>query len=132
MGFLCATALSNGVIPPARVPAEPTGAAAALLPLLDRSGPESAWTQAAKQLSPSQRDAIAELLLTAVLRRARARGDVALVRQALEIAVRFELLGGDAPRQGAAFLRRAMILEDIARQSIPESDAPAAPAPRGG
>jgi hypothetical protein len=108
MGFLCAAALTPGREPPGAVrPARHSrGATAALLALIGGEGPAPCWVTPLKALAADQQDAVAQLLLGIVLRRARARGNVKLVRQALEVALAFDLIDGPAPSQAAALLRR--------------------------
>ena len=115
MGFLCAITLANEVVPPAAVPPRrrSTGAGRILLERLDAAGAHRAWLVAARALTPAAQDAIAPLILVAALRRARERGNMDLLRDALEVAVAHDLLGGPGPRQGAALLRRATTLDSI-------------------
>jgi hypothetical protein len=115
MGFLCAIALANGLIPPAAVsPSRRSGGAGnLLLDLMESSGPRKRWTDAARALAPKAQDAIAPLILVATMRRARERGDIGLLRNALGIAVGHDLVRGPGPVQGAALLRRAATLHSI-------------------
>jgi len=113
MGFLCAAAATRGAPPPKALPPVRgrRGAAAALMALIGANGGEPNWARRAGGLSQSQQDAIAPLMLIAVLRRAKTSGDLGLVREALDAAVRHNLLDGPAPGQAAALLRRAIALE---------------------
>ena len=115
MGFLCAIALANGLIPPAavRVSRGPVGAGNLLLDLMEGSGPRRRWIDVARSLAPRAQDAIAPLILAATLRRARERGDIGLLRSALGIAVDHDLVRGPGPVQGAALLRRAATLDSL-------------------
>ena len=108
MGFLCAAALAPGREPPATVsPARHSrGVAAALLSLIGSEMRAPCWVAPLRALSASQQDAVAQLLLNILLRRARGRGNVKLVRDALEVALAFDLIDGPAPSQAAALLRR--------------------------
>jgi len=112
MGFLCAAALRPGCAPPAAVaPGRRSGgAAAAILRLADGRGPSPCWRAPLAALSRSRQDALAPLLLAVVLRRARAAGDLALVREALEAALAHGLVAAPAPMQAAALLRRSQAL----------------------
>jgi len=113
MGYLCAVALREGCAPPAAVPParRSRGAGAALVRLVTSESPASCWEDPINALAPRQQDAVASLLLTILFRRARIRGDLALVRHALEIALAFNLIDGPAPRQAAALLRRSTALQ---------------------
>lgn len=119
MGFLSAVAVTCGFPPPKawRAVRGRRGAAASLLPLIGANGGEPNWVRQAVRLSHRQQDAIARLMLVAILRRARTSGDLALVREALDVAVRHDLLDGPAPGQAAALLRRAIVLESTLRRS---------------
>lgn len=108
MGFVCAAALIPGREPPTEVrPAHHArGASAALLALIATDTSTPCWVKPLMALPSDRRDALAPLLLGIVLRRARTRGNVKLVRQALEVALAFDLIDGPAPSQAAALLRR--------------------------
>jgi hypothetical protein len=108
MGFLCAAMLRDGCTPPAVVPAvrRSSGASAALLRLLSADTATSCWRAPFGALATRQQAAVARLLLTVILRRARTQGDIQLVRQALKVALAHDLLDGPGPRQGAALLDR--------------------------
>ena len=113
MGFLCAAALRQGCAPPAAVPParRSRGAGAAMLRLLDSDGPTACWRKPFDALAPRQQDSVAPLVLAALLRRARTKGDLGLVRQALEAALAHDLVDGPAPAQAAALLRRSRALK---------------------
>ena len=119
MGFLCAAALGPDRAPPVEVPADESapGAGAAVLRLVDRSGPTSCWRGPFAALTPGQQDAVAPLVLAILLRRARKACDLGLVRDALELAVAHDLVAGPAPAQAAALLRRSRALELASRAS---------------
>jgi hypothetical protein len=112
MGFLCAAALVPGREPPAAVkPARSgRGAAAALLSLTTSDTSTPCWVRPLSVLAPEQRDAVAPLVLSVILRRARARGNVKLVQAALEVALAYDLIDGPAPSQAAALLRRMHVI----------------------
>jgi hypothetical protein len=112
MGFLCAAALAPGCEPPAAVrPARHgRGATAALLALIGGEGLESCWVAPLGALPPDQQDSVAPLLLGIVLRRAGTRGNVKLLRAALQVALAFDLIDGPAPSQAAALLRRTQAI----------------------
>ncbi len=78
--------------------------------LIGDDGSSPCWVEPLVALAPDQRDALASLLLTIVLRRARTRGNVKLVQQALEVALAFDLIDGPAPSQAAALLRRVQTM----------------------
>jgi hypothetical protein len=112
MGFLCAAALRPGRAPPTAVAPVARSARAGVgfwcLFAGDRSNP--CWREPFKALSSRQQDAIAPLLLAMLLRRARANGDLALVRTVLKAALINDVLDGPAPEQAAALLRRTLML----------------------
>ena len=112
MGFLCAAALTPGREPPAAVrPARHArGATAALLSLIRNDTSTPCWVKPLSALAADQRDAVAPLLLSVVLRRARTRGNVKLVQEALEVALAYDLIDGPAPSQAAALLRRTQAM----------------------
>jgi GNAT superfamily N-acetyltransferase len=131
MGFLCAIALTNGVIPPAAVrPGHRSrGAGRILLDRIDTTNAQRAWLDAARALAPTGQDAIAPLILAATLRRARERGDMGLLRDALGVAVDHDLVRGPGTVQAAALLRRAVTLDairsrrpDVVRGDDPSTD----------
>jgi hypothetical protein len=49
-------------------------------------------------------------MLAAVLRRARTRGDLQIIQEAIEVALAHDLLEGPAPQQAVALLRRSAAL----------------------
>jgi hypothetical protein len=112
MGFLCAIALRNGCVPPVAVPSarRSRGAGAAILRLFNTDSPMPCWRAPFGALAPRQQDSVAPLVLVALLRRARTKGDLGLVREALEVALAHDLIDGPAPAQAAAFLRRSQAL----------------------
>lgn len=113
MGFLCASALRQGCGPPAAVPParRSRGVSTALLRLLDVQGLTSCWREQFGALAPRQQDAVARLVLTTLLRRARTAGDLGLIRTALELALAHDLIDGPAPMQAAALLHRSQALK---------------------
>jgi hypothetical protein len=113
MGFLCAAALRHGRSPPAAVPParRSRGAGAAILRLVNTDVPTSCWREPFDALAPRQQDSVAPLVLAALLRRARTKGDLGLVREALEVALAHDLIDGPAPIQAAALLRRSQALK---------------------
>jgi hypothetical protein len=128
VGFLCATSMRHGW-PPDAVPeaSEPTGAGAAVRGLLAPADAPCAWIAAYDTLDAQQQDALAPLALAVALRRARDRGDMGGVRQALETAVAHEVVAGPAPRQAAALLRRFAVLADARTLNSPlRSERPSA------
>jgi hypothetical protein len=112
MGFVYASSLRPGCAPPAEVPSagRPTGAARAILELLGSAGSASCWLEGIKALTPAQQDAIAPLMLSVVLRRARTNGDLKQIRTALEVALAFDIARGPAVSQAAGLLRRSQAL----------------------
>lgn len=129
MGFLCAVALRHGRCPPAAVPParRSRGAGAAILRLVNTDGPKPCWREPFCALAPRQQDSVAPLVLATVLRRARTAGNLALVREALEVALAHDLIDGPAPTQAAALLRRGQALN--LRVSPSSLERPASPAP---
>jgi hypothetical protein len=125
MGFLCAIAVRSGVLPPASVPAgrRHRGAGPALLSLTVDDDAVPGWIGPASALDGAAQDAIAPLILVAILRRARTRGDLALLRTALELAVRHDLLRGPAPGQAAGLLRRSVTLDRLTGRSVEAAHA---------
>jgi hypothetical protein len=113
MGFLCAVALRPGCSPPAAVrPARRSrGAGVAILRLVNIDDPAPCWRDPFCALDPSQQDSVAPLVLAALLRRARTAGNLSLVREALEVALAYDLVDGPAPMQAAALLRRSEALK---------------------
>ena len=113
MGFLCAVALRHGCAPPAAVPRarRSRGAGAAILALFSTDDRTSCWVKPFSALAPRQQDSVAPLVLAALLRRARTKGDLGLVREALEVALAHDLIDGPAPKQAAALLRRSQALK---------------------
>jgi len=121
MGFLCAAALRHGCAPPVTVPParRSRGAGAALLPLINTNGPAACWRKPFSALSPGQQDSIAPLVLAVLLRRARTKGDLRLIRELLEIALAHDLTDGPGPKQAAALLRRSKALTLTISQCSP-------------
>lgn len=112
MGFLCAAVLREGCAPPSIVPStcRASGAGVALLALASKESIPACWRAPFQALNPGQQDAVASLILTVILRRARAHGNIRLIRDALELAVAHSLADGPAPRQAAALLQRCQLL----------------------
>jgi hypothetical protein len=120
-GVLCSTMLANAS--DARVESMPSSGAAAALEslLLDRPGPRS-WQEHLRLLSPVRRDALAPMLLTIALRRARDANDLTAVRAVLAAALELGLVGAPAARQAVGLLRRATLLAAPVRSSRRESE----------
>jgi hypothetical protein len=89
---------------------------AALLSLFDDEGSQRRWRGLVEELSDRQKDAVAPLLLAMLLRRAKAKGDLSLIRESLAIALRHDLIDGSAATQAVALLRRAGVLSEMAAQ----------------
>ena len=109
------------------------GACADLLSLLGADEPAPRWRRALSALSARRQDSLAPLLLAIVLRRARARGDLALVRTALQLALRHERheLGRAAQIQHAARVtqsNRKRPSSAVSSAGVWISDAQGAPA----
>jgi len=113
MGFLCAVALRPDCAPPVVVPSARSsrGAGAAILSLVNTGNPMPCWREPFAALSSRQQDSVAQLVLATLLRRARAAGDLGLVRDALKVALTHDLIDGPAPIQAAALLRRSQALK---------------------
>jgi len=113
MGFLCALALKRGCAPPTTVPParRSRGAGTAVMRLVGTDGPTSCWRKPFSGLAPRQQDSVAPLVLAMLLRRARTKGDLSLIRKALEVALAYDLIDGPAPTQAAALLRRSQALK---------------------
>ena len=112
MGFLCAVALRPGCAPPAAVPPSRRfrDAGKALLRLVNTDRP-SCWIEPFGALGPRQQDSVAPLVLAAVLRRAKTEGNLRMIREALEIALAYDLIDAPTPIQAAALLRRSQTLQ---------------------
>ena len=67
------------------------------LRLVSTESPTSCWRERFDALAPRQQDSVAPLLLTVLLRRARTQGNLRLVREALEVALAYDLTNGPAP-----------------------------------
>ena len=115
MGFLSAAALLPSRAPAASVPATRarTTGVTALLSLLDRLSARPRWQRNLAALSPRQQHSIAPLLLATVLRRAKEKGDLNLVRECLSVSLRHGLIDGSAASQAAALLRRSASLAEL-------------------
>lgn len=113
MGFLCAIAARPGCAPPREVPPakRSRGAGAAIVRRVADGGATSRWTEALGALDSRRQDSLAPLGLASVLRRARTKGDVRLVHEALELALAHDLIDAPAPRQAVALLRRTQALD---------------------
>lgn len=126
MGILCATALRRRHAPPATPSfscnTAQWGAAAAVLRLLDRDAAPASWEGRFRALDPRQQDGLAAFALAALLRRSGKRGQLALLREALQVALDFGLAGNVA-LQAASLLRRC--------QRFAEASSSAADAGKG-
>ncbi len=121
MGFLCAAALRASPMLPAAVPeSAKRGAAARILRLLDGSEVESCWGGHFRALRERQQDSLAPFALAILLRRAAVRGNLALVRTALQVAVDFGIAGGTAPIHAAALLRRSQLFDAQRQRKLRE------------
>lgn len=109
MGFLCAAALRQGRSPRISVPfaRRSRRSGAALLRFMSAEGQNSCWTEPITVMEPGQQDSLAPLLLTMHLRRARAQGNLRMIRELLEVAVAYDLPASGATSQAAALLMRA-------------------------
>jgi hypothetical protein len=87
--------------------------------LLKREVPERRWRVAFDALAPGQQNAVAPLILTILLRRAKDGGDLRGLRSALELASAQGLAEGPVVRQAVALLRRSVVLSDILREKSP-------------
>jgi hypothetical protein len=115
MGLLCAAMLCT---PPRRATeggdlAAAHDAVGALLPYLDGDKTPH-WQAFFDRLAPAGKTGLAPWLLTIALQRAAASIDFAKVRALLELAVRFRIAEGPAPRQAANLLRRAALYSSAA------------------
>jgi hypothetical protein len=114
MGILCAAALRRRSFPFKAVPlGGSAGCGSALARLLDRDIAEPRWRAAFDALGPGQQNAVAPLVLTVLLRRAKDRGDLRRMRTVLELALAHELARGPAVQQAVALLRRSASLSRI-------------------
>jgi hypothetical protein len=114
MGILCAAVLRRRCFPFKTVPlAGSAGCGLALARLLDRDIAEPRWRAAFDALGPGQQNAVAPLVVTVLLRRAKDRGDLRRVRTVLELALTHGLAEGPAVQQAVALLRRSAFLSRI-------------------
>jgi len=120
-GFLYAIALKSDCRPPDDVPASRRfrGAGQALLDLLKVSTHAPLWVSLFAAMAPRKQDAVAPFALAALLRRACSNGDVALICEALEIALKCDLADGPAPLQASALIRRSRMLDRRLTQMEP-------------
>jgi hypothetical protein len=126
MGFVCAAALRPNQLRPASTSRARRWrtATAILLDLIADGGPTPRWKSLVEARPTSEQGALAPLVLAITLRRACAQGDLAQLRSALEVALRYELTDGPAPQQAAALLRRSHHLGDrIASEPLREHAA---------
>lgn len=125
MGFVWASVLRPHVLRSAAAPrARRWQAATAILLDLIADHPTPRWKVVLQTRPARERGAVAPLVLAIALRRACAQGDLANLRTALEVALRYELTDGPAPQQAAALLRRSRHLEEwLASGSIREHSA---------
>lgn len=114
MGMLCAAALGEGRCPPKVVAAAGSaGSGSALVSMLEETAERPRWRAAFGLFSPSQQDAVAPLILTILLRRAKDRGDLRGLRSILELALAHGLVEGPSVQQASALLRRSALLSRI-------------------
>jgi hypothetical protein len=114
MGMLCAAALREGCRPPKVIAvANSAGSGPALVRLLEETAEQPRWRPAFHALDPGQQDALAPLVLTILLRRAKDRGDLRGLRTALELALAHGLVEGPSVQQAIALLRRSALLSRI-------------------
>lgn len=114
MGMLCAAALREGCCPPKVVAAAGSaGSSSAFVSLLKETAKRPRWRAAFDLFSPSQQDAVAPLILTILLRRAKDRADLRGLRTALELALAHGLVEGPSVQQATALLRRSALLSRI-------------------
>jgi hypothetical protein len=118
-GFLCAAALRPRCSPQLTT-RRPTG--------LDRVGDvilgldpdcNSPLWRRARTMSVERREAIAPMLLAALLRRAANAGRFATIREALQVALVTGLAEAPAPQQSAALLRRSTIVATARQNAAP-------------
>lgn len=115
VGFLSAAALQPGRAPLASVPAaRGRSAGTALLRLFDKEASRPRWRRNLAALSAGQQHSVAPLLLAILLRRAKAKGDLSLIRECLRVSLRHNLIDGSAVSQAAALLRRSTSLTELA------------------
>ncbi len=105
MGFLCATLVRKGYTPSAnaRRTHRWAGAAAELLRHIDSNAETSSWRPVFDNLPTWQRDALAPMLLTIFLQRARTRCDFQSIQMALETALAVDCVEGPAPGRQPRF-----------------------------
>jgi hypothetical protein len=116
MGFLSAAALLPGPAPAVSVPATRRRSACgtALLSLFDDESSRPRWQRNLAALSARQQHSVAPLLLAMLLRRAKAKGDLGLIRECLSVSLLNDLIDGSAASQAAALLQRSASLSEFA------------------
>jgi hypothetical protein len=118
-GFLCAAALRPGCSPrpTTRRPAGVDGVGDVLLGL-DPDCTSPLWRRA-RNMSVNQREAVAPMLVDALLRRAASAGRFATIQEALRVALATGLADAPAAQQSAALLRRSTILATAQQNPAP-------------
>ena len=118
-GFLCAAALRPGCSPQpmTRRPAPADGVGDVLLGL-DPDCTSPLWRRA-RTMGVDQREAVAPMLVVALLRRAVSAGRFATIQEALRVALATGLTEAPAPQQSAALLRRSTILAMVRQNATP-------------
>jgi hypothetical protein len=117
MGLLSAAALREGRSPPARIPTRGAilGSANQVLAFLDTENHTAHWRDEFHQLSEIERDAIAGLLLTIILRLNINRREFGTVHKLLELAYTLGLADSPALSQAAEMLERLSLYATITR-----------------
>ena len=115
MGLLSAAALQAGRTPPAQIPTRGAidGSANQILAFLDAGDRRAHWQDELHQLSDAERDAIAGLLLTIILRLNISRREFGTVRKLLEVGYTLGLADSPALSQAAEMLERLSVYTKI-------------------
>lgn len=113
MGFLCAIALRPNNTPPAtiRVSRRSNDASSRLLKGMDCQTGRFCWVAPLARLEFRQQASLAPLLLAISLRRAKEQGNLKLVREALQIALEFDLVNSPASIQAVGLFNRIQTLK---------------------
>ena len=123
MGLLSAAALQTGRTPPVQIPMSRAihGSASKILAFLDVGNDSAHWLDELHHLRDSERDAIAGLLLTIVLRLNIRLRQFGIVRKLLEVAYTLGMANSPACSQAAEMLERLSTYTQITQARRGES-----------
>ncbi|HKF05380.1 MAG TPA: hypothetical protein VKB49_23880 [Candidatus Sulfotelmatobacter sp.] len=117
MGLLSAAALQPERTPPAQIPTSGAidGSANKILAFFDAGAHRAHWLDELYKLKDAERDAVAGLLLTIVLRLNIKRREFGIVRKLLEVGYSMGLANSPVSSQAAEMLERLSIYTQVAR-----------------